>query len=223
MQAGGCVMAGAWWVWIVAVLSYALFRLWYDNWRGPVTRDEVEAFMAEVQRRQPAGGNTDMAVLRAFLEADDGREFVMSNLVRVHPGDVPHPRTGVPTSGMQLLQGYARRFIVLLLRHGGHPVLAMRKVGGYIDSWNTPPDPGWHIVGAMRYRSRRDLMAMALAPDLTDVHVLKTAGTHMTFSFPTQVIAGTALRPRVAVALLLALLAALVHLASVLMLLPAVH
>jgi hypothetical protein len=113
-----------------------------------------------------------------------------------------------------LLQHYGRRFVVVLLRHGGHPMLVMRKVGGYVDAWNTPPDPGWHVVGAMRYRSRRDMMALASDPSLRDVHPFKLAGTAMTFSFPAQVVMGFALRPRVWVGLLLALLASLVHLFS---------
>jgi hypothetical protein len=115
-----------------------------------------------------------------------------------------------------LFQTYARLFIKLLLRHGGHPMLALRKVGGYVDAWNAAPDPGWHVVGAMRYRSRRDLMALALNPALGDVHALKTAGIAVTFSFPAQVIVSFALRPRVWVALVLALVAALVHLGSLL-------
>ncbi len=212
-------MVGAWWAWLVALALYGVFRLWYDNLRGPLSKAEVDAFMAEAARVK-VSGHTDPAVLRAFLEADDGKEFIMSNLVRVHPGEVPHPVTGAPTQGLALLQSYGRRFVMLLFRHGGHPMMAMRKVGGYVDSWNTPPDPGWHVVGAMRYRSRRDMMALALNPALRDVHVLKTASTAVTFSFPTQVLVSFALRPRVWVALVLAMAAALVHLASVLALVP---
>jgi hypothetical protein len=72
----------------------------------------------------------------------------------------------------------------------------------------------------MRYRSRRDMMALALDPSLRDVHALKTASTAVTFSFPAQVLVSFALRPRVWLALVLALAAALVHLASVLALVP---
>ena len=211
------MMPGAWWIWLVALAVYVIFRLWYDNWRGPLTQAEIDAFMTRAAN-SPTGGYTDHAVLRAFLEADDGREFVMSNLVRVHPGEVPHPETGVPTQGLALLQEYGRRFVIVLLRHGGHPMLVMRKVGGYVDSWNTPADPGWHVVGAMRYRSRRDMMALASHPSLREVHPFKTAGTAMTFSFPTQILMGFAMRPHVWVALVLLLMAALVHLASVVVL-----
>lgn len=211
-------MIGAWWSWLVALALYGVFRLWYDSRRGPLSKAEIDTFMAQVAqtRMHPY---TDPAVLRAFLEADDGKEFVMSNLVRVHPGEVPHPATGALTPGLVLFQSYARLFIKILLRHGGHPLLAMRKVGGYVDAWNTPPDPGWHVVGAMRYRSRRDMITMVLDPSLRDVHALKTAGTAVTFSFPAQVIVSAAFRPRVWVALVLGLAAALTHLTSLVMLL----
>jgi len=208
-------MAGAWWAWFLALALYGLFRWWYDNWQGPLTASEIDAFLAGSGQTK-VGEHTDLAALRKFLEADDGREFIMSNLVRVHPHEVPHPVTGVPTQGLALLQDYGRRFVVVLLRHGGHPMLVMRKVGGYVDAWNTPPDPGWHVVGAMRYRSRRDMMVLANDPSLRDVHPFKTAGTAMTFSFPAQVVMGFALQPRVWVGLLLVMLASLVHLGSLL-------
>jgi hypothetical protein len=71
----------------------------------------------------------------------------------------------------------------------------------------------------MRYRSRRDMMALVVNPALREVHVLKTAGTAVTFSFPAQVIVSLAFRPRTWMALVLALMAALVHLASLIALL----
>lgn len=212
------MMVGAWWAWLVALAVYVAFRLWYDNWRGPLTQAEIDSFMAKATESK-MGEYSDPAVIRAFLEADDGREFIMSNLVGLHVQKVPHPFTGTPTEGLKLLQEYAKLFIKVLFRHGGHPMMAMRKLGGYVDSWNTPPDPGWHVVGAMRYRSRRDMMELATDPALKEVHPLKAAGTAVTFSFPAEVIVAFALRPRVWVGLVLALVAALTHLVSVIALL----
>jgi hypothetical protein len=213
------MMLGAWWIWVVALALYIVFRLWYDNWRGPLSPQEVNDFMNQVSDLKMSE-YSDPKDLRAFLEADDGKEFVMVNLVRVHTGELAHPHTGKPTKGIDLLREYGNSFVKVLVRHGGHPVLVMRKVGGYIDSWNTPPDPGWHVAGSMRYRSRRDMMKLALDPSVRDVHILKTAATATTFSFPSQVVLGLAIRPRVWVALLLTLSAALVHLASLIALIP---
>ena len=213
------MLLGAWWIWVVALALYFVFRLWYDNWRGPLSPQEVNDFMNQVSDLKMSE-YSDPKDLRAFLQADDGKEFVMVNLVRVHTGELAHPHTGKPTKGIDLLREYGNSFVKVLVRHGGHPVLVMRKVGGYIDSWNTPPDPGWHVAGSMRYRSRRDMMQLALDPFVRDVHILKTAATATTFSFPSQVVLGLAIRPRVWVALVMTLGAALVHLASLIAFIP---
>ena len=213
------MLIGAWWIWVLALGLYVVFRLWYDNWKGPLSPQEVNDFMNQISDLKMSE-YSDPKDLRAFLQADDGKEFVMVNLVRVHTGELAHPHTGKPTKGIDLLREYGNSFVKVLVRHGGHPVLVMRKVGGYIDSWNTPPDPGWHVAGSMRYRSRRDMMKLALDPSVRDVHILKTAATATTFSFPSQVVLGLAIRPRVWVALLLTLSAALVHLASLIALIP---
>ena len=34
-----------WKIWIFVPILYALFSLWYFNWRGPITPEEIESFM----------------------------------------------------------------------------------------------------------------------------------------------------------------------------------
>jgi hypothetical protein len=115
--------------------------------------------------------------------------------------------------GIELLKRYARRFTPVLLRNGGHPGMVGRKVGGYLDAWNTEADPGWTLFGLMRYRSRRDMMKLVTDPQFMDAHPEKILGTLATYSFPTQRVLSLYISPRVSVALVLALAAALVHLA----------
>jgi hypothetical protein len=206
---------GFWWAWPLALAAYVLFRAWYDNLRGPLSPEEIEKFM-NITADLPGPHHTDRAVLREFLEADDGKEFVMCNLVKLFPHQVAHPFTGALTPAQDLLQEYVKQFVGVLLSGGGHPVVASRKVAGYIDAWNAPPDPGWSIAGMMRYRSRRDMMILATNEKFLKAHPFKHAAVQQTFSFPTQVVAEMVLRPRSAVGLVLALVAALVHLGSLL-------
>jgi hypothetical protein len=207
-------ISGAWWVWPVAAMCYVVFRAWYDNWRRPLSAQEVENYL-HLTKTTPGVEHTDPEVLRQFLSRDDGREFVMCNLVRLQSQAVAHPLTGVMAQPRLLLQEYFRPFVVTLFLHGGHPLIASRKIAGYIDSWNAPPDPGWTMVGMMRYRSRRDMMELTLDPRFTNAYPFKAAAVEQTYSFPTQVMSSMALGPRSAVALILVLLAALVHLLSV--------
>lgn len=200
-----------WLIWGGALALYVLFRLWYDSWRGPLTKAEIDAFFDQVHAKY--GGGNDPAALRSFLEADDGKEFVMLNLVKVEEGTVTDPATGNEIPGREALRRYSDPFVKALIRRGGHPVMVGRKVGPYVDAWNVEADPGWSIFGLMRYRSRRDLIAMVADPLFAAKHPYKLLGIPTTFSFPTQREVSVYLGPRVWMALVLALGAALVQLA----------
>lgn len=201
-----------WLPWTLAALLYGAFRLWYDGIRRPLNAAEVDDLLTR-RLAVDAELGMDPEALRAFLEADDGREFVMLNLVKLHAEPVPHPKTGEATPAPELIQGYMREFLPTLLKRGGIPLMQARKIGPYVDSWGTEPDPGWTIVGYMRYRSRRDLMELALDPRFQDGHGFKHAAIPATISFPTRPQPIGFLGPRVWVALVLALGAALMQLA----------
>lgn len=199
------------WIWLAAAGTYLAFSAWYENWRGPLKPEEVETLVKRLQ----AAGFTDaeeLTSLRRFLEEDDGREFIMLNLVRVGREPVPHPETGAPTPAREILRGYLDTFLPQLLRRAGHPLLQARKVGGYLDAWNVEADPGWSFMGYMRYRSRRDLAELAATPSVAAGHRFKAAAISNTFSFPTQPMISLYTSPRIWVGLVLALVAALAHL-----------
>jgi hypothetical protein len=201
------------WPFAVAALAYLLFRLWYDGFRGPLTAAEIDDGLSRIAARGGSAG-TELGAFRAFLEADDGREFVMLNLVKFTTGMATHPETGAQVPARSLMEHYSRHFIRRLVRRGGHPALVARKVGPYVDAWgDVQADPGWSIMGTMRYRSRRDLLALAADPSFGPVHAFKALGTDTTLSFPTQRVISLFVGPRVWVALVLALAAALVALA----------
>ena len=206
-------MSSAFVIWGGAALLYAGFRLWYDGFRRPLTAAEIEAFMQQAEKSSIERA-TDLGEMRRFLEADDGKEFVMLNLVKLHADPVPHPDTGAPTKAREIVQAYMKDFLPTLLRTGGVPLMQARKVGPYVDSWDVAPDPDWTLVGYMRYRSRRDLMRLSVDPRFQDGHGYKHAAIPMTFSFPTQPQTIGFLGPRVWVALVLALAAALLQIAT---------
>lgn len=201
------------WIWLAAVSLYGVFLLWYVNWRGALRPEEIAAFAEAIEARG-LGDASDRESLLRFMEQDDGREFMMLNLVRMNPDPLPHPETGEPTPASRLLRRYLGTFLPRLARRAGHPLLQARKVGGYVDSWNVAPDPGWSFIGYMRYRSRRDLMEMILTPGFEGAHAFKRAAMPTTFSFPTQPTISLYAGPRIWMALGLALCAALLHLAA---------
>ena len=196
-------------IWGGALIAYLAFLLFYDGRQRPLSADEVEAFMADYGPKLQQGGN-DPEGMRSFLLADDGREFIMLNMIRTPGGLVAHPETGELRPGQEWLDRYTRPFLAQLLRRGGHPIYAGRKIGGYVDVWGVTADPGWTMMSTMRYRSRRDMIALVRHPSFAAAHPNKLLGIDMTFSFPTRkVVAGYA-SPRVTMALILALIAALI-------------
>lgn len=206
-------IGGPVWIWGAAAILYAAFAAWYVNWQPPLSDAEVEAYIARLQTLNAgAAERNDVATLRKFLSEDDGREFFMLNLVRIAPGDVADPTTGKLKPAREVVEGYTKVFMPALFARGGHPAIVAYKAGGYFDAWGAEPDPGWTLIGYMRYRSRRDLAELASDPRFGGAHDFKFAAMPNTFSFPTQPSLLLLMRPIYFVALGLALIAALAHL-----------
>ena len=199
-------------IWVVALLAYLAFRLWYDGLRKPLTAEEVEEYTRLLEQREDFDA-LDLAVMRKFLEEDDGKEFIMMNLLQFNPSPMKHPDTGQDARADSVLQEYFRPFMGQVVRRAGHPVITGRAVGGYLDAWNTPPDPGWHAAGLVRYRSRRDCIELSLASErFQEIHKYKIAALKQTFAFPAQTQMSLYASPRVTVAMALALAAAFLQL-----------
>ncbi len=198
------------WIWGIALLGYGLFSFWYDNWSGPLDAKEIDILIERAQTQSQIEPDR-IAAVRAFLEADDGGEFFMLNLIQLNPDLVAVPGSDEKQPARQVLEGYTRHFMPALFKRAGHPALFGRAAGGYVEHWGVEPDPGWSASGVIRYRSRRDMMELATDPAFEAAHAFKIAGMAKTLAFPLSpafVVAG----PRIWVALLLALFAALGHL-----------
>jgi hypothetical protein len=211
-------LVASFWVWAVALAVYALFRAWYDNWRGKLSAEEISAIIGRMSAENASStGRNDIEIMRRFLQADDGREFFMLNLVRLADGDVPDPQTGTLRPARSVMQSYTKQFLPALFARAGHPALVARKVGGYFDAWGVEGDPGWTIVGYMRYRSRRDLAQLVSDPRFGGAHDFKFAAMPKTYSFPTQPSMMTLASPRIWVGLSIVSAAALVQIALLLL------
>ena len=198
-------------IWAAALALYAAFWLWYVGIPNPLTPEEVETYLAQIERSEHFAPE-QIAALRAFLLADDGGEFFMLNLVRFHPGDVAGPGSAEPRPAREVMAGYGDHFMPALFRRGGHPAYFGRAAAGYLEQWNVAPDPGWTFGAAIRYRSRRDLVELVVDPRFADAHLFKQAAVANTLAFPTAP-AFVAVGPKIWVALALGLLAALAQLA----------
>lgn len=197
------------WIWAGAALLYAGFWAWYVGFQSPLTPPEVDAYMAKI--------SPDLALdpdrrdrMREFLLADDAGEFFMVNLIRLNPEPVTPPGGGAPAPAQQVLEGYTGPFMRALFMRAGHPALMGRAAAGYLEEWGVEKNPGWTFAGVIRYRSRRDVIELASAPQFAGIHAFKNVAMSNTLAFPIAP-ARMFFGPRVVVALALALAASLLY------------
>ena len=188
-------------IWATALLVYAIFWLWYVGFRPKITHEEVEKTM---RLFKGDGSWTEQQVenVRHFLASDDGKDFVMVNLLLLNPP---------VNESRKKLDAYQKIFLGALLRKAGHPVLIARAASGNVENVACDQDEGWGAAGMIRYRSRRDFMAMLPATVGSEHHGLKLAALQRTFAFPASpwfLLGG----PKMLVPMSIALVAALLQL-----------
>lgn len=192
-------------IWIIAVLAYVVFWLWYVGFQKKITPQEVETCM-RVFDHDDSWTLNQMEHLRSFLLADDGKDFVMVNLLHLKS-----PKK----ESLEKLNTYQKIFLGSLLRKAGHPIMIARAASGNVENVACDHADDWSAAGMIRYRSRRDLMNILPATIGSEHHGLKLESLEKTFAFPASpwfVFGG----PRVVIALGIALLAALIHIATAL-------
>lgn len=69
-------------IWGVAAALYALFFLWYHGLPGRISAEEVQRFIDRMSEREMTPAERErLDGIRRFFEEDDGRDFVMVNLL----------------------------------------------------------------------------------------------------------------------------------------------
>ena len=172
------------WIWTIAVVLCAAFAAWYFNWRGALNSLDVNRYMDHIKSR---GSMTaaQLEAFREFISNDDGKEFVMLNVIKFHDRKQPHPQTGELTAPVKLISEYQKRFLGNLVKRAGHPLYIARKAGGYIDTFGVAP-PEYSVASMVRYRSRKDFADAIVNSDFSSAHEYKTAAIEHTFNFPTR-------------------------------------
>jgi hypothetical protein len=94
-----------------------------------------------------------------------------------------------------------------LLRHGGHPVLLGQVQGRFLHPVGAED---WDQVGIVRYRSRRDMLKMAVEVARKGIDIHKWAALEKTQVFPARALVSLAFI-RATVAVLLVAIAVLLQ------------
>jgi hypothetical protein len=141
----------------VLLCIYILFLLWYIGNRRPLSKEEVDRFMAIMEKRAgdaSSAAENALAALRKFALEDDGKQFFMVNLVKYN--EAPRYQDGDRglTSRKANLR-YVRNTLPLLFIRACHPYGLFRPLINLRQA-----DSYWDEVNVVRYRSRRDFLSM---------------------------------------------------------------
>jgi len=196
---------------IALAILYIIFLVWYGGRGRPLTQAEVDSWLTEIKRRAgnpaQAGESPLLDHFRDMTKNDDGREFFMVNLMKFRQKALYPAGSPFDDDPMAANARYSRAILPLLLKHGGHPVFL-----GQVQARFLHPDRAddWDQIGIVRYRSRRDLLKMAVEVAWLGVDLHKWAALEKTQVFPVRPIINLIFM-RVLIFLLLAALAVIIY------------
>lgn len=167
-------------VWIGLALVYGVFFVWYTNLSGPMKAEEIASALEKFEARGASEERLNM--LRRFMEEDDGQDLIMLNLLDMAAQTVAV--RGETMSSDAAMGRYMEHMWPALIRRACHPVLFGKVVAPAMDRVGIEGADNWRTTGLMRYRSRRDLIAIASDPAFEGPHDYKVAALERTLAFP---------------------------------------
>lgn len=132
-----------------------------------MTTTEIEQYLKNVPQDSEVSEFRDLA--RKLSADDDGEEIFMLNLNRYQYAE-NEPKTRVPAA----YQSYGSSVISMIFRNGGHPIYS----GEFFPRPNTTDseEAYWNEVILVRYRSRRDFLAMVTSDVYQEIARDRTLG-----------------------------------------------
>ena len=170
-------------IWTTAAFLYACFWLWYVGIRKPLSQDEVDKYINKLKEYDEYK-NRDLTGVRAFLENDTGKSFVMVNsiVLKKTPDEVSGVKDG--DTSLQTLINYHKPFMKMMLKRGGIGIFQGRVAGKSFDVINMDNADYWQISGINRFRSRRDFIEILTTPLFHEKHELKFAALEKSIAYP---------------------------------------
>ena len=164
--------SGRLWLWAGPAVLWLAFCFWYTNTSGAITEAEREAFLTAAA--QDGMTDAELASIERFMAEDDGGQFLMVNLLEL---------AADPDASANMAR-YMEHMYAALLGRACHPMLAGDTIHNAMDLTGIEGAETWTSTGVVRYRSRRDLLEIALNPVFSDKHDHKIAALAKTIAVP---------------------------------------
>jgi hypothetical protein len=169
---------------VFLTLIYVFFWFWYGGNGQPMSPQEIEEALFKLRSTDPAHDNSaEVEDIRQLLASDDGKEFVMQNLVRYRAKALYPEGFHYSDDPREADKRYGKSIIGDLLRYGNLVIFIARKTGDFVKPEGAD---AWHYVAMVRYRSRRDFVRFAMRANQADKFVHKWAAIEKTHVFPVK-------------------------------------
>ena len=167
---------------LVGVLLFALFLVWYGGSGKPLTEQEITEGLQALRANDDDAEK--IAEVEQLLRKDDGKEFVMQNLVRYRPKALyPPAYAHLGDDPRAADKRYGKAIVWPLVKNGNVMIFIARRSGSFIEPHGAD---AWHYVAMVRYRSRRDFLRFAVETERSDLFVHKWAAIEKTHVFPVK-------------------------------------
>lgn len=166
---------------VLPLLTFLAFCWWWGGRSTPLSPAEIDEGLRQLQATDTSEhGRAAVAQVRQLLTNDDGREFLMLNLVRHRPKALYPAGLDYGDDAKAADRRYGKSIVWDLLRNGNLMVFIAPRVADFI-----VPDGAdrWHYVALVRYRSRRDFLRFAQQSSRADKFVHKWAAIEKTHVF----------------------------------------
>ncbi|MEM7800436.1 MAG: hypothetical protein AAF633_14670 [Chloroflexota bacterium] len=165
---------------------FLIFLNWHGAFEGPLTSAEIDMYMARLGAPDVEAdfdGAESVRNIREFLEADDGKPFVMVNAIQVR--EVPLSADGA--TGQEAADAYEAFVTLYLLRRGSYPIYTGTAAANAVANWGIENGEEWSSAGLVRYSSRRTMIEMTTDPEFQQNQGNKFIGIEKTIAYPTTV------------------------------------
>ena len=182
------------------LLLYVAFWFWYGGNGQRMSPQEIEEALYKLRSTDPRRNNSaEVEDVQQLLASDDGKEFVMQNLVRYRAKALYPEGSQYSDDPREADKRYGKSIMGDLLRYGSLVIFIGRKSGDFVKPEGAD---AWHYVAMVRYRSRRDFVRFALRANQADKFIHKWAAIEKTHVFPVKpMISLVAVRTLVALSL----------------------
>jgi hypothetical protein len=175
---------------LILFIFYLLFLLWHQPWLSRRLKPgEAGALLDGRYAEMPP---EEASAFKSFMDQDDGKPFYMVNLMQYRERAVYRDASQPGGTRVEAISGreagrlYGRMVLRELLKRGCYPVLVSRKLSNFLSAGDSADF--FEDVAVVRYRSRRDMLAMVASPAFFKGVLHKWASLEKTVAVPTRLL-----------------------------------